>query len=142
MSENHIELEHLKHALESRRQLRQAAMNFEHLALHQIYSKATPESAHHRERATYDSNFHIMLASASGNDYLVKTLRVIFDRLILKRRVDGYRSTRAKQAVTEHIELLKALKKGDGSKAERILRQHIQVGKTNFLEHLRQISAA
>ena len=37
MSENHIELEHLKHALESRRQLRQAAMNFEHVALRPLY---------------------------------------------------------------------------------------------------------
>jgi len=77
-----------------------------------------------RQRLLIDRDFHLALAGISGNQYLCKTLESIFERLILKRRVDGYHDTGA-TPYAEHLALLEGLKSGNVRQAERALSGHV-----------------
>jgi DNA-binding GntR family transcriptional regulator len=77
-----------------------------------------------RQRLLVDRDFHLALAGISGNQYLCKTLASIFERLILKRRVDGYHDTGA-TSYAEHLALLEGLKNGNVRQAERALSGHV-----------------
>lgn len=84
-----------------------------------------------RQRLLIDRNFHLALAGISGNQFLCRTLASIFERLILKRRVDGYHDTGA-VPYSEHVVLLEELRRGNARAAERALANHI-VGASNRL---------
>jgi GntR family transcriptional regulator, rspAB operon transcriptional repressor len=78
-----------------------------------------------RERQQTDAAMHIALAEISGNRYLVRLLIQTFERITLKRRIEGYRSDRGAVAHTEHLDLLSGLKANNLSRAEKALRAHI-----------------
>ncbi len=96
-----------------------------------------------RQRLLIDRNFHLALAGISGNQFLCRTLASIFERLILKRRVDGYHDT-GMVPYGEHVELLNKLRLGNARAAERTLAHHI-VGASNrllrYLDSLHDTSA-
>ena len=89
-----------------------------------------------RERLMVDREFHLALADLAGNGFLSRTLAGIFDRLILKRRVEGYHDTRGLKPHDDHVRLLAALGKGDGGLAQRQLREHISSACTRLTEYL------
>jgi len=91
-----------------------------------------------KERVVTDVNFHLHLASQAGNRYLVRLLMQTFERLTLKRRVEGYRSDRGAQASHEHKELLTALMAGDLPAAEAALRTHIRAARDALLDSLNE----
>jgi len=89
-----------------------------------------------KERVVTDVNFHLHLADQAGNRYLVRLLMQTFERLTLKRRVEGYRSDRGAQASHEHRELLAALSAHDLAGAEAALRTHIRAARDALLDSL------
>lgn len=92
-----------------------------------------------RERLLYDQELHLQIAEISGNETLTKTLRQVFERIVLKRKTDGlYDQARGLGAHREHIELLRAMGKRDAKEAVRIVREHIREGKRNVLADLQQ----
>lgn len=91
------------------------------------------------DRGRVDRDFHLHLASLGGNDYIVRSLAAIFERLLLKRRSDGYFSDRGDQAAAEHAELITALEQGKATEAERLLGGHIQRAWLAFERHLMDI---
>jgi DNA-binding GntR family transcriptional regulator len=91
-----------------------------------------------RQRLLLDREFHLELAGLTGNRFLVRTLASIFDRLILKRRVDGYQDT-GTEPYNEHVALLAQLRKGDISGAERALSGHIVAARNRLIAYLRAI---
>jgi DNA-binding GntR family transcriptional regulator len=92
-----------------------------------------------KERVVTDVKFHLRLAELAGNRYLVRLLTQTFERLTLKRRVEGYRSDRGAQASSEHSELLGALNAHDLPRAESALRTHISRARDALLESLKEI---
>lgn len=92
-----------------------------------------------KERVVTDVNFHIRLASQAGNGYIVRILVQTFERLTLKRRIEGYRSDRGEQANQEHRELIAALENNEAADAESILRHHIRRGRDALLNSLREV---
>lgn len=89
------------------------------------------------ERQEVDRDLHLHLASLSGNDYLVRSLKEIFDRLLLKRRTDGYFSSERHLASTgEHEKLLEALRSGNKRDAQTILASHLRGAWMAFEQHL------
>jgi GntR family transcriptional regulator, rspAB operon transcriptional repressor len=92
-----------------------------------------------RNRLVYDQDLHLQIARLSGNETLTKTLTLVFERIILKRRTDGlYDPARGVKAHQEHLRLLQAMKKRNAQEAVRIVRAHIRAGKNNVLYDLRQ----
>ena len=89
-----------------------------------------------RERLMVDREFHLALADLAGNGFLNRTLAGIFDRLILKRRVEGYHDTRGLKPYDDHVRLLAAFGKGDDDLAQRQLREHISSACTRLTEYL------
>ena len=69
----------------------------------------------------------------------MKTLTLVFERIVLKRRTDGlYDPARGVKAHQEHLRLLQAMKKRNAQEAVKIVRVHIRAGKDNVLSDLRQ----
>ena len=89
-----------------------------------------------RERLMVDREFHLALADLAGNTFLSRTLAGIFDRLILKRRVEGYHDPRGLKPHDDHVRLLAALGKPDAARAQAQLREHISSACNRFTEYL------
>ncbi|MEX1303696.1 MAG: GntR family transcriptional regulator [Rhodovibrionaceae bacterium] len=98
------------------------------------------ETRRTNERGRQDRDFHLRLASFSDNDYIVRSLGAIFERLLLKRRADGYHSDRGSEALREHKQLLEALRNRDDELAVATLRGHIRKAWTAFEEHLADLA--
>jgi DNA-binding GntR family transcriptional regulator len=93
-----------------------------------------------RDRMLTDRDFHLGLARLAGNGRVVDTLASIFDRVILKRRVEGYLPTRGPEAYKEHIALIEALADHDAASSEAILRGHIRSAWGRLHEHLQVLA--
>jgi DNA-binding GntR family transcriptional regulator len=103
--------------------------------LNEDYAKMFPASVN-RARLQVDQNFHRTLASFAGNEHLCKTLVAVYERIDLKRRLDGYGLVVGDEPLHEHQSLVAAIKKREYAKAEDILRNHIQKASIRLLEHL------
>ena len=116
---------------------------FKHLMeLQKIYANHVAENTL-LERIMSDRDFHVYLASLSGNRYLADTLSTVFERLILKRRIDGYwpgTGKRGSAGLKEHEELLRAIRAGRTSAAVRILQSHLRAAWVNYEAHLLQLA--
>lgn len=88
--------------------------------------------AHTRQRLLLDRDFHLALAALSGNRYMLRCAETVFERLILKRRSDGYSDT-GEAPHREHLELLAALRRGDLPTAQACLAQHIANARARLL---------
>lgn len=89
-----------------------------------------------RERLLVDREFHLALAELSGNAYLHRALAAIFDRLILKRRIEGFHDMRGLAPCEDHVAIIAALARDDAGAAQDTLRQHIQGACTRFTQYL------
>ena len=95
-----------------------------------------------RERLVYDQDVHLEIAQLAGNETPKNSLRHVFERIVLKRRTDGlYDPARGVAAHQEHLKLLEAMERRDVEQAVRVIRAHIQEGKSNTLSDLRQRQA-
>jgi DNA-binding GntR family transcriptional regulator len=91
-----------------------------------------------RERLVSDATMHLRVAEQSGNRYLVRLLAQTFERITLKRRIEGYRADRGPKADADHRELLAALKANDLTRAEKCLRVHIRGARDALLNTLEE----
>lgn len=90
-----------------------------------------------RERLIYDQNIHLEIAALAGNETLRRALKQVFERIILKRRIDGlYDEARGLSAHREHVAILEAMRRRDSQRVVRLMRAHIQAGKENVLADL------
>lgn len=93
-----------------------------------------------RERLLVDREFHLTLAECSGNAYLHRSLAAIFDRLILKRRIEGFHDMRGLAPYEDHVQILEAIRAERPERALELLRQHIQGACTRFTKYLEPAS--
>jgi DNA-binding GntR family transcriptional regulator len=84
------------------------------------------------ERRQVDKEFHLRIAEGCGNRFMKKALDQIFERLILKRRLEGFAS-RGKEVYEEHLILLDCIIKEDVAMARKVMERHIRKGKANFV---------
>jgi DNA-binding GntR family transcriptional regulator len=89
-----------------------------------------------RERLLVDRDFHVLLAEQSGNRHLTDSLSAIFERLILKRRVEGFHDLRGLTPYEDHARILDAVIARDGKTAEETMHQHIEGACNRFLRYL------
>ncbi len=123
------------YALEESR-ARDALRNVDELrAINQTYREAIAEGAS-KLRMIVDQQFHHALAARSDNSLLVKNLDSVFERIILKRRVEGYVVAQGEQAYIEQEKLLDQLAAGEYDEASATLRRHIVSGRDRLLGQL------
>lgn len=91
------------------------------------------------ERILADILFHLKLAELSGNRYAVRMLAQTFERLALKRRLEGYRYDRSQAAVSEHANLIDSLSRGEKKLAVDLLRKHIRSARDALLSQLYEL---
>lgn len=72
--------------------------------------------------------FHILIAEASNNDKLVALIEQVLRDIDRVYYFGLVRDPRYIGMQREHVELIKALEKGDGGQAEKIARIHIEDG--------------
>lgn len=99
------------------------------------YRQAVEESGNKR-RMLIDREFHLALAAYAGNSYLHRALESIFERIILKLRVDGYNPDQGLVAFEEHEALLSSLRKGQLAQAEQLLSQHVRAAYARLLQQI------
>jgi len=109
--------------------------------LHGIYASHIAKNAL-LERISSDRDFHVYLASLSGNQYLIDALTSVFERIIMKRRADGYWSSekRGMATVKEHTLLLRAIRAKRRTEARRILESHLREAWVQYEAHLLQLA--
>lgn len=81
--------------------------------------------------------FHLTLLDAAKNRYLIKSVNALQKTLLIIGPSTLAESERAKQAVREHAALLDALKARDGTRAEALMRAHIEAAHRVRLKALR-----
>lgn len=120
-----------------------SAEELEELArLLKVYAAHVSENTIY-ERVLSDQAFHLYLASLAGNQFLLDTLRRVFERLLLKRRTDGFwpgTGKRGREGVAEHEALMVEIRNGRVSAAERVMRKHLTEALAHFEAHLLQLS--
>jgi len=104
----------------------------------ELYSRDT-QKRFTKERLLYDQEIHLEIAEIAGNETLKRTLQQVFERIILKRKTEAlYDEARGIVADQEHLSLLEAIEQRKADEAIKIIRAHVQEGKTNVLSDLRQ----
>lgn len=88
------------------------------------------------ERLEMDKTFHLRLAAQAGNQYLVRSLDTIFEKLIFKRRVDGSGPLPSEAPYKDHESILDAFESLNVEQASVALTDHIRGGCDRLLRYL------
>lgn len=88
-----------------------------------------------RQKLLLDRTFHTAIARMAGNKRLMEMLDQVFERVILKRTIEGLVS-RGELTAREHEGIYEAIRARNAALAVQRMRQHIQNSRTNLLEHL------
>ncbi len=91
-----------------------------------------------RARILLDQRFHLLIAEQSGNQSLRRTLQHVFERITLKRKIEGAAPTRGETAYREHVEILQAIREGDAGRAMELAAVHARNAKEAVLGQLRE----
>ena len=82
-----------------------------------------------------DQEIHQLVYRAARNPFLESTLERYFNLSLRLWYLVLDREVRLREAVDEHVELLKAILVGDGERAEQIMRRHV----TGFEHEIRKV---
>ncbi len=93
-----------------------------------------------RERMLVDRDWHLSLAALANNRVLIRMLESVFERLILKIRVDGYRTVRGQEALNEHLAMTQALRDENWDSAQKLLTSHIRGARRRLVSHLADLA--
>ena len=94
-----------------------------------------------RARLDLDKQFHLKLASFCGNAELGRTLELVFEKISLKRRLDGHGLATGNDPLRDHKALLAAIVEGRHQGGREILQRHIREACERLLHHLEQDDA-
>jgi DNA-binding GntR family transcriptional regulator len=93
-----------------------------------------------RARLELDKQFHLKLASFCRNAELGRTLESVFEKISLKRRLDGQGLVSGNDPLKDHTTLLAAITEGRYQGGRDILQRHIREACDRLLHHLEQDS--
>jgi len=89
-----------------------------------------------RKRLILDMSLHLKITETAGNNYLIKTLRGVYERLYLTYRFDRLDPQRKIASEKEHWKFLEAIKNKNIKTARNLLQQHMRNGKKAIIEGL------
>lgn len=100
------------------------------------HSRAVSEQSPTDELVTLDEQFHVRLATLSGNREMVNVLANINARIRFVRWIDMGNRRSTTQA--EHQDLLSAVKERDAVRCQNIIRRHIGLRLDQIVEAIRE----
>jgi DNA-binding GntR family transcriptional regulator len=103
--------------------------------INETYAGMFPESMS-RERLQVDHAFHLKLAGFAQNPFLCRTLDSVFDKIGLKRRLDGQALIVNDTPLQDHYALIAAIEEQRFDEAEKGLQQHIRQACVRLMRHL------
>ena len=105
--------------------------SFDQLARHMEERDQPGSRIAYGEFARYDSEFHELVAAASGNELIQDTLSRLHVHVHLFRLFYHTRATTG--ALREHAEIIEAIRNRDPAAAEAAMRSHIESSKGRFM---------
>jgi DNA-binding GntR family transcriptional regulator len=93
-----------------------------------LYEKSVIEQVT-RGRFTLDQEFHACYVQMAENPYLADYFREVYQRIFLRHRIEGLPAGRAREVVSEHNEIFKAISLKDVKSAKELIKLHIKAGK-------------
>ena len=80
-----------------------------------------------------DNNFHNFILNASRNKFLISMMSNVYEHNQRLRNISKQKLEKRKEAILEHLEIIKAIKEKDIEKAVENLSLHIVESRNNFL---------
>ena len=91
-----------------------------------------------RERILMDQRFHLLIARQADNESLRRMLEHVFERITLKRKIEGAPPARGIVGYDEHVVILQAIREGDVGRAKDLVGLHVRNAKDAVLRQLRE----
>jgi DNA-binding GntR family transcriptional regulator len=85
-----------------------------------------------------DQNFHLKIADIGGGSALKRMLTTIFEKIIMKRTLEGISPLSGLESYRRHLKIFTAIKNRDLNEAREQIRGHVQAGKEAVLEQIKQ----
>jgi DNA-binding GntR family transcriptional regulator len=104
--------------------------------LRELYEVRIALETHGVRLAARNSDFHQRIMELADNHALLDVATEVHRQIHLARTRSGHVSTRARQALEEHQEVLKHLADGDGERAAEVLATHLRASLQSVLELL------
>jgi len=79
-----------------------------------------------KKKLVLDCDFHLQIATMSGNEVLKYLLRRNFEHIILRTKLDNYEPSRLDATAEEHRRLLESMKKKDVHRCVDLIKNHIR----------------
>jgi len=89
-----------------------------------------------KKKFLLDAEFHLQIATMSGNEVLKYLLRRNLEHIILRARLDEYDPQRMKSSAMEHRELVGGMKRKDILGSMEIIRTHLERVRDHVLKCL------
>ncbi|MBU1276630.1 MAG: GntR family transcriptional regulator [Proteobacteria bacterium] len=113
-----------------------SAKNFDEIKQAFSLQRAEAQNLVGRRLILLDAQFHMKIASFSGNDIICHMLQDIFEKLYLRYQPEYFGTNRLKEIAEEHRALLEALRRRDVEEALAVTRQHISKGMIRLIQSL------
>ena len=101
------------------------------------YNDAISQGGVSRQMFLVDENFHLKIAEIADSAMVKRILTTIFEKIIMKRAVEGISSLSGLSSYRRHLRILKAIEKRDVREARKQLREHVQAGQQAVLEQIK-----
>lgn len=105
---------------------RLTAQQIDHLQRHGTAQYELGDRQSAAEFLRSNSEFHVSVARASGNEIMTEMVASLLDRAERLNHLSHMLGDRNEEAIHEHHELIEALINGDGDRAEQVMREQIE----------------
>lgn len=98
--------------------------------------RGVTEEARVQELANPRSEFHTLMAAASGNRVLERTIRRLLDTPLHARAYFWYRHLDKQASFDDHEQMIELLATADPDRCERFWKEHLKRGRDHLIGHL------
>lgn len=85
-----------------------------------------------------DENFHLRIAEISGGVLLKRMLTTIFEKIIMKRTMEGISPLSGLESYRRHLRIFKAIESRDVRGVREQIRKHVEAGREAVLHQIGQ----
>lgn len=85
-----------------------------------------------------DENFHLKIAEIGGSAILKRMLTTLFEKIIMKRKVEGIPHLSGLTSYRRHLRIFKAIESHNLKEARQQIREHVQGGKKAVLDQIKR----